>query len=83
MVETNTSKENKKELEEKDNLNYNAISKILLIFIILGPIFDIVSFLFRKNFESKISISTFIRPIIPICVAISNRFNNLFIHFCL
>ena len=70
MVETNTSKENKKELEEKDNLNYNAISKILLIFIILGPIFDIVSFLFRKNFESKISISTFIRPIIPMCIAI-------------
>lgn len=70
MVETNMAKESKKELTKQDNFNYNVVSKILLIFIMLGPVFDIVSFLFRKNFESKISISTFIRPIIPICIAI-------------
>ena len=53
-----------------DKFNYDIVSKILLLFIMLSPIFDIISFLFRNKFDSKISISTFIRPIIPICVAI-------------
>ena len=53
-----------------DTFNYNVISKILLVFITLGPIFDIISFLFRNKFDSKISISTFIRPIIPLFVGI-------------
>ncbi len=41
---------------------------ILCLFVILCPIFDIASFLFRNAFETNISISTFLRPIIPICV---------------
>lgn len=43
-----------------------TIDNILSFFIILCPILDIASFLFRKNFDTNISISTFLRPIIPI-----------------
>ena len=53
-----------------DKFNYDIVSKILLLFIMLSPVFDIISFLFRNKFDSKISISTFIRPIIPVFVAI-------------
>ena len=38
---------------------------ILCIFIILCPILDIVSFLFRNAFHTNISPSTFLRPILP------------------
>ena len=53
-----------------DKFNYDIVSKILLLFIMLSPVFDIISFLFRNKLDSKISISTFIRPIIPVFVAI-------------
>lgn len=43
---------------------------ILCAFIILCPILDIVSFLWRNCFNTSISPSTIIRPIIPICIAI-------------
>ena len=43
---------------------------ILCAFIILCPILDIASFLWRNCFNTSISPSTIIRPIIPICVAI-------------
>ena len=46
------------------------IENILCIFIILCPILDIASFLWRNCFNTSISPSTIIRPIIPICVAI-------------
>ena len=38
---------------------------LLVYFIILCPILDIASFLFRNKFKTNYSISTFIRPIIP------------------
>ena len=41
---------------------------LLCFFIILCPILDISSFLFRNKFETNYSISTFIRPIIPVIV---------------
>lgn len=43
---------------------------ILCAFIILCPILDIASFLWRNCFNTSISPSTIIRPIIPICIAI-------------
>ena len=46
------------------------IENILCFFIILTPILDIISFLFRKAYNTNFSISTFARPIIPIIVAI-------------
>lgn len=46
------------------------LEDILCIFVILCPIFDILSFTFRNVFKTNVSISTFIRPIIPVCVAI-------------
>ena len=68
--EKQEEKENAIQKNVVDTFNYSIISKILLVFITLGPIFDIISFLFRNKFDSKISISTFIRPIIPLCVGI-------------
>lgn len=47
-----------------------TVQDLLCIFVILNPIFDIVSFIFRNYFETTISISTFIRPILPIAVGI-------------
>ena len=43
---------------------------IIYFYIILCPILDIASFLFRNAFDTNISISTFIRPIIPVILAI-------------
>ena len=45
-----------------------TLQNALCLFVILCPIFDIASFLFRNTFNTNISISTFIRPIIPIIV---------------
>lgn len=47
-----------------------TIQDLLCIFVILNPIFDIISFLFRNHFDTNISISTFIRPILPIVAGI-------------
>lgn len=46
------------------------IEDILCIYIILCPILDIASFIFRNTFKTNISISTFLRPIIPIILAL-------------
>lgn len=39
---------------------------VLCAFLVLCPILDIASFWFRNTFHTSVSISTFIRPIIPI-----------------
>ena len=46
------------------------IDKLLCALIILCPILDMLSFIFRNTFETKISPSTFLRPIISIIVII-------------
>lgn len=46
------------------------IEDVLCLFVILCPIFDILSFAFRNIFDTKISISTFLRPIIPVCASV-------------
>ena len=43
----------------------NKVQKWLSIFVILCPILDIISFLYRNEFKTNISPSTFIRPLIP------------------
>lgn len=45
-----------------------TIENLLYIFIIICPILDMASFIFRNIFNTKLSPSTFIRPIIPICI---------------
>ncbi len=42
------------------------LENILSFFVCICPLLDIASFLFRKRFGTNYSISTFIRPIIPI-----------------
>ena len=44
------------------------IDKLLCMLIILCPILDMLSFIFRNTFETKISPSTILRPIISIIV---------------
>lgn len=46
------------------------LEEILYIFIIICPILDAASFLFRNYFNTSLSISTILRPIIPIVVII-------------
>ncbi|MBQ9658603.1 MAG: O-antigen ligase family protein [Clostridia bacterium] len=46
------------------------VEKLLYILIILCPILDMTSFIFRNTFNTNISPSTFVRPIIPIIVII-------------
>ena len=47
-----------------------TIENLLCFFIIICPILDVSSFLFRNYFNTSFSISTFIRPIIPIIAVI-------------
>lgn len=59
-----------------------TLENVLCFYIILCPILDIASFLFRNTFDTNISISTFVRPIIPIILAIyifikANKKNKL------
>ena len=46
------------------------LENILCVFLIICPILDIASFVFRNAFNVSFSPSTFIRPIIPIIVRI-------------
>lgn len=66
----------------KDKINNIHLEDILCIYIILCPFLDIASFLFRNYFNTNISISTFLRPIIPIIISIyifvkANKKNKL------
>lgn len=54
------------------------LEKLLCIFIILLPILDITSFIFRNFFNINFSPSTFIRPIIPIISFLILFFKNKF-----
>ena len=53
-----------------NKLKQLKMEHIIYFYIIICPILDIVSFLFRNAFNTNISISTFLRPIIPIILAI-------------
>ena len=58
------------------------LEDILCLYIILCPILDIASFLYRNHFNTNISISTFLRPIVPVVLAIyifirANKKNKL------
>ena len=54
----------------KEKLKNIRLEDILCFYIIICPILDITSFLFRNHFNTSISISTFLRPIIPTILAI-------------
>ncbi len=41
------------------------LENLLCFFIVICPVLDILSFLFRNKFNTNYSISTFVRPIIP------------------
>lgn len=58
-----------KNINEKIRSNIN-MENVLCFFIIICPILDVASFIFRNYFNTNFSISTFIRPIIPIIAII-------------
>ena len=69
-------------LNIKNKLHSLKLEDILCIYIVLCPILDISSFLFRNYFETNISVSTFLRPILPIIISIyifikANKKNKL------
>lgn len=45
-----------------------TLENVLGLFILMCPILDMASFIFRNVFETNFSPSTFLRPIIPIIV---------------
>lgn len=47
-----------------------TLENILCFFIIICPILDASSFIFRNYFNTNFSISTFVRPIIPLIVLV-------------
>ena len=47
-----------------------TIGNALCLYIILCPILDMVSFLFRNTFQTSWSPSTFIRPLITTIIAV-------------
>ena len=57
----------KKETESIQTRN-KWLEKFLCLIIILCPILDCASFIFRNFFQTTISVSTIIRPIIPLCL---------------
>lgn len=57
-------------IEKKKINTKNLMENLLVIFLILCPIFDILSFIFRNIFNTSISPSTILRPIIPLIVFI-------------
>ncbi len=46
----------------------NYIENLLCIFIIISPILDMASYLFRNYFQTSLSPATILRPIIPIAI---------------
>ena len=56
-----------KEVFSMKNINEE---NMLCFFIMICPILDMVSFLYRNTFNTNFSPSTIIRPIIPIIIAI-------------
>lgn len=53
-----------------------TLENIACLFIILCPVLDMASFLFRNMFNTNFSPSTFIRPIIPIILGIIMFFRS-------
>lgn len=50
--------------------NELTAQNLLCLFIILCPIFDIASYVFRNIFKTEISVSTVLRPVIPVVIGI-------------
>ena len=54
----------------------NLTENLLVIFVILCPVFDILSFVFRNTFNTNLSPSTILRPIIPLIAIIDLFIKN-------
>ena len=65
-----TEKKDSTKIENKKINTKDFMENLLVIFLILCPIFDIVSFVFRNTFNTSMSPSTILRPLIPLIVFI-------------
>lgn len=70
------NKSRKREANKKEINKIINIKNILCMFIIICPILDSASFLFRNVFDTKLSPSTFIRALVPIFVILYLFFKN-------
>ena len=61
--------ESKSKIKSKIKTKINIID-ILIMYIIANPILDILSFIFRNQLETTYSLTTILRPIIPILIFI-------------
>ena len=52
----------------KNKIKSVTIEEILCLFVILCPVLDMISFIFRNAVGTNFSPSTFLRPLIPILV---------------
>ena len=59
-MEENKKKENIEKKKTSDIKSLFTIENLLCFFIIICPILDVASFLFRNYFKTNISISTFL-----------------------
>lgn len=62
--------------EKLEKIKKIKLEDILCFFIILCPIFDMISFIFRNTCETSWSPSSFLRPIIPIIIFAIVFFKN-------
>ena len=62
-MEATLVKKKEKENQVDSKQPRSLIIDIICVSVILNPIFDILSFIFRNYFETNISISTFLRPV--------------------
>lgn len=51
--------------EEEAKTRRDWLQVLMSLFILISPILDILSFVFRNKFETNLSPTTFLRPIIP------------------
>ena len=58
-----------------------TVKNLLCLFMIICPILDASSFIFRNYFNTSLSISTILRPIIPIIVIIYLFFKDKINYF--
>lgn len=59
-MEATLVKKKEKEYQADSKQPRSLIIDIICVSVILNPIFDILSFIFRNYFETNISISTFL-----------------------
>ena len=68
IIKIQNGLEGKRRNKESINIRKNFLQYLMGIYIIISPILDITSFIFRTKYKTAWSPTTFLRPIIPCTV---------------